>query len=85
LKSGKTGMQYDCYIANAFIAAMKLAVCCYLGPVAILRGGLGGPWPPRFLIGPLFDPPSFFLNFPFKFFWLTYTVEKTFGQQYFKR
>jgi len=30
-------------------------------------------------------PPQFFLNFPFKFFWLTYTVEKTLGQQYFKR
>jgi len=29
--------------------------------VAILRGGLG----------PLFCPPSFFLNLPFKFIWLT--------------
>ena len=32
-------------------------------PVAILRGGLGGPCPPRFLLGPLLGPPSFFLIF----------------------
>ena len=44
-----------------------------LRAVAILRGGLGGPWPPSFLLGPPFGPPSFFLNFPFKFVWLTHT------------
>jgi len=41
-------------------------------PVAILREGLGGPSPPRFLLGPPLGSPSFFLNFPFKFVWLTY-------------
>ena len=29
--------------------------------MAILREGLGGPWPPRFLLGPLLSPPSFFV------------------------
>jgi len=43
--------------------------------MAILRGDLGGTWSPRFLLGPLVVPPSFFLNFPFKFVWLTYTVD----------
>ena len=43
-----------------------------LHAVAILRGSLGGPWPPRFLLGPPFGPRSFFLNFPFQFVWLTY-------------
>ena len=37
-------------------------------------GGLGGPWPPRFLLGPCLVLPVFF-NFPFKFIWLTYTVD----------
>ena len=41
-----------------------------LTPVAILR--VGGPWPPRFLLGPPFATPIFFLNFPFEFVWLTY-------------
>ena len=41
-------------------------------PVAILRGGgLGGPWPAQIFAW----PPSFFLNFPFKFVWLAYTVD----------
>jgi len=25
------------------------------------KGGLGGPWPPRFLLSPPFGPPVFFL------------------------
>ena len=32
------------------------------------KGGLGGPWPPQNFAW----PPSFFLNFPFKFVWSTY-------------
>ena len=32
-----------------------------LGSVAILRGGLGGPWPPSLLLGLPFGPPVFFL------------------------
>ena len=36
------------------------------------EGGLGGPWPTRFLLNPPLAPPVFFLNFPFKFVWLTY-------------
>ena len=43
--------------------------------VVILRGGLGGTWPPRFLLGPLLGHPSFFLNFPFKFIWSIYKVD----------
>ena len=43
--------------------------------VAILRRGLGGPWPPRFLSGPPACPPSFLLNFTFKFAWLTHTAD----------
>jgi len=31
-----------------------------------------GHGPPRFLLGPPFGLPSFFLNFPFKFVWLTH-------------
>ena len=46
----------------------SLVVC----PVVILRGGLGGPCPPQIFAWPPFGPPSFFLNFPFKFVWLTY-------------
>jgi len=46
-----------------------------LWTVEILRDGLNEPWPLRFLVGPPFRPPSFFLNFPFKFLWLTYTVD----------
>jgi len=39
----------------------------------ILKGGLGGPCPPpRFLLGAPFGPQCFFLNFPFRFVWLTY-------------
>jgi len=41
--------------------------------VAILRGGgWVGHRPLRFFLGPQFGPLSFFLNFPFKFVWLTY-------------
>ena len=50
-------------------------MCIFAGAstaVAILKGGLGGPWPRRFLLGPPFGSPSFFLNFPLKFVWLTY-------------
>ena len=43
--------------------------------VAILRRGLGGPWPPRFLSGPPACPPSVLLNFTFKFAWLTHTAD----------
>jgi len=36
-------------------------------------GGLGGPCPPPdFCLGSPFGPRRFFLNFPFKFVWLTY-------------
>jgi len=44
--------------------------CCtlfILHPVAVPTGGLSGPWPSRFLAGPLLGPPSFALNFMFKF------------------
>ena len=40
-------------------------------PVAILRGARMGRGPPVFA-WPCVCPPSFFLNFPFKFVWLTY-------------
>ena len=54
-----------------------------LKAVAIIRGGgWAGHGSPRDLAGPLHGPVSFFLNFPFKFFWLTCTVD---NQQYFKR
>jgi len=43
--------------------------------VAFLSGGLGGPRPPRFLLGFLLGLPSFFHNFPFKFVLLIYPVD----------
>jgi len=39
------------------------------------KGGLVGPWLPRFLAAPLLGPSSFVLNFTFKFIWLTYTAD----------
>jgi len=42
--------------------------------MVVLRCGLGGPWSPRFLAGPLFAP-NFLLNFTFKFVWLTYKAD----------
>jgi len=36
------------------------------------KGGPGWAMVPIFLLCPLFGPLSFFLNFPFKFVWLTY-------------
>jgi len=40
------------------------------------EGGPGGGYgPPRFLVGPPACPPSFFLNFTFKFAWLTHTAD----------
>ena len=46
-------------------------------PLPVLKGEVGQcflhiPTLPRFLLGRPFGPPSFFLNFPFKFVWLTY-------------
>ena len=40
--------------------------------VAILRGSLGGPWPPQIFAWPPVWPRSVFFDFPFKFVWLTY-------------
>jgi len=37
--------------------------CNAAHPVAILRGGLGGSFPPRFFLGPPFGPSCFFLIF----------------------
>jgi len=45
--------------------------CKAAHPVAILKGGLGGPCPPDFCLDSVW-PRCFFLNFPFKFVWLTY-------------
>jgi len=53
--------------------------------VVVLRGDLGGPWPlPEFWLVPSLPPPSFLLNFTFKFVRLTYTAYN-FHQQNFKR
>jgi len=48
-------------------------VCPQARAVAILRGAWVGHGPPSFLLRPPFSLPSFFLNFPFKLVWLTYT------------
>jgi len=49
-------------LINLFIyngTYIRLATAC---SVAILRGGLGGPWPPQiFAWPPVCPPPSFFL------------------------
>jgi len=48
------------------------------------KGGPGGPWPSQIFGGPPAWPPSFVLNFTFKFYWLTYTAV-SFSQQNLKR
>ena len=40
-------------------------------PVEILRGRSGWAMPPQIFV----RPPQFFCNFPFKFIWMTYTVD----------
>ena len=70
----QASVRYNGSTSKAFPVTRGVKQGCVLAPtlfaVAILRGDLGGPWPPRFLLG----PPSFFLHFPFKFVWLTYAV-----------
>jgi len=56
-------------------AVMRRPGNCYPPSMAILRGAWVGHAPPRFLLGPLFGPRSFFRYFPFKFVWLTYAVD----------
>ena len=52
--------------------------------VAVLRGGLGGPWPPRFVASPLLDPPVFCLISRSSSFDL-HIQQITFSQKKFKR
>ena len=51
-------------------AQWRTKACKLFWPVAILRGVWVGHDPQIFAW-----PPSFFLTFPFKFIWLTYTVD----------
>ena len=44
-------------------------------PVAILRGGPGWGMPPQIFAGPPAWPPQFFLNFSYKFVWLTHRLQ----------
>jgi len=39
------------------------------------KGGRVGHGSSRFLVGPFFGATSFFLNFPYKFVWLTYKLQ----------
>jgi len=64
---------------NCFSVCVKIVVCGWSDSWAVnlsppsnsgdSKGGLDGPWLPQIFAWP---PPSFFLNFPFKFVWLTY-------------
>jgi len=53
--------------------------CQDIFTVAILRGGWVGHGPPRFLLGPPFDPPVFFLIFRFN----PFTTKRFFSIIYF--
>ena len=43
--------------------------------VVILRGAGWAMAPPDFWLAPFFGATSFFLNFPYKFVWLTYKLQ----------
>jgi len=64
-------LTHHCYsLPCVYISTFTTVITSQHGlrPVAILREGLSGP--PRFLLGPPFGSPSFFLNF--KIVWLIY-------------
>jgi len=63
--SGRLNMQlFHCHMVrcNMTLNVEILLQCQSVSGSGDSKGGLGGPW-----------PPSFFLTFPFKFVWLTYT------------
>ena len=64
-----TQLGFSGFFKKHVFFSKKRVFCCW--SVKNSSDSKGGPWPPRFLLGPLFGPPSFFLNLPFKFIWLT--------------
>jgi len=64
---------YTACILNALLYSSE--TWCAYRPVAILRGPRWAMAPPDFCLASCLPPPSFFHDFPFKFVWLTYTVE----------